>query len=155
MAYYDALIAAWNSATQPPAGVTGAGLVAGDTTQQKINKINAWTVVGAAIPMVIPTYRIYNVIDPTEYANLTPTKQDDVKSILGMGTVDVSSGTLCRTRMLSMFGAGTTTRTNLSNLAKPYDTPTVLWCAANGYPLNQQGTAGGLTLTDASNAGLV
>ena len=41
MAYYDALIAAWNSATQPPAGVTGAPLQAGDTTQGKIDKINA------------------------------------------------------------------------------------------------------------------
>lgn len=46
MAYYDALIAAWNGATTIPAGVMGTAFVAGDTTAQKLAKINAWTVLG-------------------------------------------------------------------------------------------------------------
>jgi hypothetical protein len=43
MAYYTALIAAWNSATQPPTGVTGTGLT-GLTTANKLIAINGWTV---------------------------------------------------------------------------------------------------------------
>jgi hypothetical protein len=46
MAFYDALIAAWNNATQPPAGVTGTGLTAQMTTAQKLDAINGWTVAG-------------------------------------------------------------------------------------------------------------
>ena len=46
MAYYTALITAWNGATQPPTGVTGSGLLGGDTTAQKITKVNAWTITG-------------------------------------------------------------------------------------------------------------
>ena len=47
MAQYTNLIAAWNGATQPPTGVTGSPLLGGDTTAQKLAKVQAWTVTGA------------------------------------------------------------------------------------------------------------
>jgi hypothetical protein len=43
--FYAALAAAWNAATTPPDGVTGATL-AGLTTDQKIAAVNGWTVAG-------------------------------------------------------------------------------------------------------------
>ncbi len=142
MAYYDALIAAWNGATQPPVGVTGAALTGGMTTQQKLDAVNAWTVSGPAVPMVIPTYIIYNAIDPTEFSNLSPaSNQQLVRDILSMGTVDVSVGTSVRTRLLALFGVGTTTRANLVAAAKNYDASPVPWWKANGYssPFNLTG----------------
>ena len=39
MAQYTNLIAAWNGATQPPTGVTGSPLLGGDTTAQKLAKV--------------------------------------------------------------------------------------------------------------------
>jgi hypothetical protein len=36
---YSPLVTAWNSATQPPAGVTGAPITAGMTAQQKIDTV--------------------------------------------------------------------------------------------------------------------
>ena len=46
MGYYDALVAAWNGATQPAAGVTGTALTQGMTTAQKLGAVNGWTVPG-------------------------------------------------------------------------------------------------------------
>lgn len=46
MAYYDALVAAWNSTTQPPANVTGTGLSSSMTTAQKLAALNGWAVAG-------------------------------------------------------------------------------------------------------------
>jgi hypothetical protein len=48
MDYYDPLRTAWNGATLP-AGVTGETFVAGDTTAQKLAKINGWTVAGPSL----------------------------------------------------------------------------------------------------------
>ena len=47
MADYTALQTAWNSVILPPTGVTGQRMLGGDTTAQKITKVNAWTVTGA------------------------------------------------------------------------------------------------------------
>jgi hypothetical protein len=155
VAYYDALIAAWNSTTQPPAGVTGSGLLAGDSTQKKLDKVNAWTTTGAAIRMIIPTYEIYTVMDVAEFNALTAANQQNMRDILAMGNVDLSPNKPARNRMLQLFGAGTVTRAAMSAMAVPYDTPTVNWCGRNGYPLAQNGSIGGLTLIDATAAGLV
>jgi hypothetical protein len=46
MAYYTALIAAWNGATQPPTGVTGTALISSMTTAQKLAAVNNWAVPG-------------------------------------------------------------------------------------------------------------
>lgn len=142
---YGILIAAWNSAQQPPAGVTGQALT-GLTTTQKLAAVLAWTTTGAAIPLVIPTYRIYNVIDPAEFSALTAANQQLVRDILAMGTVDASPGTSIRTRMLALFGAGTATRAALTAIAAPFDAPTVNWAAKNGYA--------GITMNDVAAAGL-
>ncbi len=126
MAYYDALVAKW--ATLPPG-----------TIAQKLANINAQTVSGAAVAMVIPTFSIYNVIVPAEFTALNATQQQTLRDILGLGSVDVSSGTQARAVILSIFGAGTATRTALIALAAPYDAPLDLWWQANGYlaPINR------------------
>jgi hypothetical protein len=152
---YTKLIAAWNSATQPPAGVTGSPLLAGDTTQQKVTKINAWTMSGSAKAMIVPTYTIYNLIDITEYTTLSAANQTIINNILSMGTVDGSPGTNIRQRIVTIFPSGTNTFTNLSNLAKNYDTPVQDWCFTNSYPTHGVNGPGNLSVSDANNAGLV
>jgi hypothetical protein len=126
MAYYDALKAKWATA---PAG----------TTASKLTWINAQTVNGPAIPMIIPTHQIYNLIVRAEFDALAAAMSQSVRDIIGMGTVDASPGTQIRARVISIFPNGTATFTNLNNLAKTYDTPQVPWATA---PLP---TGGGLS----------
>ena len=117
MAYYDALISKW--ATLAPG-----------TTAAKLTAINALTVSGTAVPMILPTYRIYNLIDATEFGALSAGNQTLVRDILGMGTVDASPGTAIRARITALFGAGTATRTALTALAATFDSPPVPWWQA-------------------------
>lgn len=142
MPYYDAMIAKWPT-LQP------------GTTAEKLVEINAATATGPAIPMVIPTYKIYNLINPAEFNALTAPNQQLVRDILGMGTVDCSAGTFIRSRIIGMFPNGTATFTSLAGLANEFDKPVVNWCGANGYPMAQSGNVGGLTQIDATAAGLV
>lgn len=116
MAYYDALITKW-------------GTLSG-TTASKLAQINAITVSGAAIPMIVPTYKIYNLIVASEFASLIAANQQLVRDILGMGTVDASAGTQVRARIVALFPSGTATFTALSALAATYDAPTVPWSTA-------------------------
>lgn len=136
MAYYDALIAKW--ATLTPG-----------TTAAKLAQINAITVAGAAQAMIIPTYRVYNLIVPTEFVALTAANQQLVRDLLNMGTVDASPGTSVRARMVAAFPSGTTTFANLSALAAQFDTPAIPWWQAT---IAQSG--GGLA-SPVSNADLV
>lgn len=154
MAYYDALISSWNSSTQPPPGVSGTALSSSMTTAQKLTAVNGWTTTGPVIPMIIPTYKVYNLISPTEFTNLSSNNQQLVRDILGMGTVDASSGTQIRSRMISIFPNGTQTFASLSSLAASYDTPVVNWCYANKYPSFGSGGPGNLSQPDCTNAGL-
>lgn len=117
MAYYDPLKAKWATA---PAG----------TTDQKLAWINAETVNGPAVKMIIPTYEIYNLISRTEFTALTGELQQGVRDIISMGTVDASPNTEIRKRIMFIFPNGTTTFTNLANFAKMYDTPQVPWWGA-------------------------
>ncbi len=55
---YAALAAAWNAATMPPDGVTGATL-SGLTTEQKIAAVNAWTVAGPTRDVPVRTVAGY------------------------------------------------------------------------------------------------
>lgn len=55
MAYYGALIAAWNSGATLPSGVTGTAFAAGDTDIQKIDKVNDWTITGPNQPVPVLT----------------------------------------------------------------------------------------------------
>lgn len=52
MAYYTNLIAAWNSATQPPAGVAGTALT-GLSTAAKLAAVNGWTVAGPNVDVQV------------------------------------------------------------------------------------------------------
>lgn len=137
MAYYDALVTKWGTLTP-------------GTTAAKLAQVNAATAAAAAIPMIVPTYKIYNLIDATEFGALTASNQQLVRDILGMGTVDGSPGTSIRARMVAIFSnASGPTRIALAALAATYDTPTTLWWQANGYssPISASdlAAAGGLT----------
>ena len=131
MAYYDALIAAWN-AGGVPSGASGTAIVGGMTTDQKMAAVNSWTVSGPTNLVVVSTYKIFNAMDPTEFAALTTAQQTRVRDILSMGTVDGSAGTHVNAVLTAVFGAGTNTRANLVALANTFKT-TVPWWRANGY----------------------
>jgi hypothetical protein len=79
MAYYTALINAWNSATQPPTGVTGTGLNGTMTTGQKLAAVNGWTVTGT-VPTVlsITGVQLANCINWGEFAALTAAQQQNL-----------------------------------------------------------------------------
>lgn len=141
---YSALQTAWNSGTQPPTGISGQALT-GLTTANKLAAVLAWTTTGAAVPMIVPTYKIYNLVDLTEFTALTAANQQLVRDILGMGTVDGSAGTSVRARLVAIFPSGIT-RTALNALAATYDSPVVNWATKNGYT--------GITLNDVAAAGL-
>lgn len=118
MAYYDALIAKW--ATLTPG-----------TTEAKLAQINALTVTGAAIPMIVPSYEIYECIDPPEFGALTAGNQTVARDIIGMGTVNGSAGTKTRARMVALFtNASGPTRLALAALAAKYDSPAIPWATA-------------------------
>lgn len=114
MAYYDALIAKW--ATLAPG-----------TTAEKLAAINALTVTGPAIPMIIKTHQIYNLIVASEFAALTAANQQLIRDILNMGEVDASPGTKVRAMVVARFPNGTATFTALAALAAKYDTPSIPW----------------------------
>lgn len=147
MAYYDALIAAWNGATQPPAGVTGSGLLAGDTTAQKLAKLNAWTVTSPAKALLTPS-AILNAIVPADLAALTSTQIALMQLLLQGTLVDASAGTAVRSQFLLIFTGKTTTISQLSALVAPYDNNQVPWYQANGYGTQP------LTLATITAAGL-
>lgn len=136
MAYYDALIAKW--ATLTPG-----------TTAQKLAQINAMTVNAASsTPAIIPTYKIYNSIVPSDFVTLSANNQQRIRDILTMGTVDASPGTNVRSVVQNIF-ANTATLTVLATLVAPYDSPQVSWWQSAGYtsPISQNDltAAGGLT----------
>jgi hypothetical protein len=156
MAYYDSLTSAWNSPTQPPSGVTGAGLVGGDTTQQKIDKINAWTVTGTIPTSFFTTSdQIANCINYPEFKALTANQQSDLLAALSIqGQIlggSSHSSLLVNGMLLDYFPGGGPTITALKALAKAI---TETWCQTNGYPFVSP-TLGALTIVDAENAGLV
>jgi hypothetical protein len=133
MAYYDALIAAWNNPTQPPPGVTGTGLSGTMTTDQKLVAQNGWTMVGPAVKMVVQATDVYNLINLTEYNALSAANQTAVNNLLSMGMLDASQGTTVRSRFVAIFPSGTQTFTALSNFAKQFDSPQTPWWIVNKY----------------------
>ena len=80
------LIAAWNNPTQPPPGVTGTGLVGGDTTDQKITKVNGWTVTGQ-IPasFFVTADQLANCVNYTEFKALTAGQQTNLLNMMNIG----------------------------------------------------------------------
>ena len=155
MAYYDALIAAWNNATQPPPGVTGNPLTVGMTTQQKCDTINQWTVLGSVTGVIVPTWRIYDAIVLTEYDATSATNQTIVNNILAMGNVNCASGSNARRRLLAIYPNTTTSNGNLLSLFNSIYTPVQDWCFTNAYPSNGPSGLGAISVIDAQKAGLV
>ena len=146
----DILIAAWNSPTQPPTGVTGIGLTAQMTTDQKLAAINAWTVpTGVPVQALLSPSTILNAIVPADLAALTSPQVAFLTLVLEGSTVNVSLGTTIRTAIQTIFSGKTTTLQNLAALVAPFDNPTQLWWQANGFgsPITQAdlAAAGGLT----------
>jgi hypothetical protein len=130
MAYYTALINAWNSATQPPAGVTGTALT-GLTTAQKLIAVNAWTVAGPAQKAIISVNAIINAVTSTDLLALTVTQLQVMTLLLaGGGSVDASPGTTVRAVFQSIFASKTTTLANLTALVAPFDNPMIPWWQA-------------------------
>lgn len=78
MVYYDALISKW--ATLTSSGTTAA------------EQVNAMTVTGPAVPTIIPTYRIYNLIVDSEFAALG---EQLIRNILGLGTFSWADALHC------------------------------------------------------------
>jgi len=146
MAYYDALIAAWNSATQPPAGVTGTAITGGMTTAQKLAAINTWTV---AVPQkaILQPSAILNAIVPGDLAALTSTQVAFLTLMLQGNTVDASVGTTIRIAIQTIFAGKTTTLTQLGALVSPFDNYQAPWGPVNGYGVT-------ITMADINGAGL-
>lgn len=153
MAYYTALIAAWNNVTQPPPGVTGTALTGGMSTAQKLAAVNAWTV-AAPQPANIPVSNIIGAIVPADFMALTALQLQQLQFLLqsAQAVYAPPAGTI-RSVFSTIFSGKATTLANLSALVAPYDNAIQSWCAANRYPIS--GTSGNLNSSDAANAGLV
>jgi uncharacterized membrane protein len=148
MAYYDALIAAWNSATQPPTGVTGTPLAVGMSTRQKLAAVNDWRVAGPAQRVILTPSQILNAIVFDDLAALTQLQISQLTLLLAGNAVDASVGTPIRLGIQKLFTGKAQTLSNLGALVAPFDSSIVSWCAANGYP------GGGINLNDVTAAGL-
>lgn len=149
MAYYTALINAWNGATQPPTGVTGTALTGGMTTAQKLAAVNGWSVTGT-IPTTINVSgsQIANCIDKTEFLALAAQKQSNILTLcnspgLLLGGSSNTSHILVGL-LLDAFSPVGATITNLTALATASIQP---WWQANSYPR-------AFDLGDVSTAGL-
>lgn len=163
MAYYDALIAAWNGATQPPAGVTGTAITGGMTTDQKIAAVNSWTVTGSIPTTVFSSgSAVANCIVWSEFAAITAAAPDTVaQKQLRLLTLlnnpgplkggSANTGDLLVGMLLDCFAANSQTIANLTAMSKGL---TQSWWSApvanGGGGLN--GTQ--MTLQDAQAAGL-
>jgi hypothetical protein len=153
---YTKLTAAWNSATQPPTGVTGQPLLSTDTTQQKVTKINGWTMVGTVpTATLVPAWQLYDEIVVTEYDAAPAASQAIINNILAMGNVNCAQGSNARRRLLAVFPSGTTSNTNLTSLFGSIYTPQQDWCFTNAYSTHGINGPGNLSVSDANNAGLV
>ena len=93
------LQSAWNSVTQPPAGVTGTGLTDGMTTAQKLTAINGWTVTGTVpTSFYVTGSQILNCINYAELKALTDIQQQKALGALRNSGAIVGGS---RTRPLS------------------------------------------------------
>ena len=133
MAYYTAFIAAWNSATQPPAGVTGVPLAG--TTAQKLALFNAWTVTG-----VVPTTlqvtgtQLLNCINWAEFAALTPAQQSNLLMLCSNDGLHLggsaNTGFVTDGMFLAYFNVAGPTIAALTVMVAGLVQP---WWQANGY----------------------
>lgn len=136
MAYYDALITAWNGATQPPSGVTGTALT-GLSTSAKLAAVNAWTVTGSVPTNFFVTgTQLLNCIDKTEFLALTAQQQSNLLALCNNGGQilggSANTSHIAPGLFLSCFtNVSGPTIVALTALAKAAITP---WWQSNGYP---------------------
>jgi hypothetical protein len=149
MAYYSALIAAWNGATQPPTGVTGTPLTGSMTTAQKLAAVNGWTVTGSVPTTIYVTgVQVANCINWAELAALTDAQRKDVlllclqDGLLLSGSAQLTH--LLPGMLLAYFSVSGPTITALTALAAATPQP---WWQYAGYP-------GPFNTNDTSLAGL-
>lgn len=121
MAYYDALITKW--ATLSPG-----------STAQKLAQLNAATGTGPAVPAKLSPSAILNAIVFADLALLTQLQVTQLTLLLQGNEVDASPGTSIRLGIQALFAGKTQTLNQLGALVAPYDTPTIPWWQANGYP---------------------
>ena len=158
MAYYTALQTAWNSVTQPPTGVTGQGLVGGDTTAQKITKVNAWTIVGT-IPtsFMVTGPQLVNCVNFAEFKALTATQQSNLLALFQTAETPALLGGSGNTTLLTVglildaFPIAGPTIANLTALAKATIRP---WWQVPVVE-NGGGLSSPVTIEDTKAAGLV
>jgi hypothetical protein len=150
MAYYSALIAAWNTGTVP-VGVVGSALT-GQSTAQKIININAWTLT-STIPAVytITGAQISSCIKWSEFAALTAAQQSLVMQLCAIPVLSVGSSAaeialLADGMIIDFFPPGGPTITALSALAPSAQA----WVTA----LAGGGLNGPVSLADTQAAGL-
>lgn len=132
MAYYTNLINAWDSATQPPSGVTGTGLTAQMTTAQKVTALNGWTITGS-IPTTMQTtgLAVLQCIAIADFNALTAAQQQTVLQICAMPQLIGGSASLIGQLLGTLFAGKTTTLNAFITLAQATVQP---WWQANGYP---------------------
>lgn len=150
MAYYTALISAWNTGTVP-VGVVGTALT-GQTTAQKIININGWTLT-STIPAAytITGMQIASCIKWSEIAALTVDQRREVLTLCTITSLSVGSSAaeialLADGMIIAYFPPGGATITALSALAPAAQA----WVTASaGGGLN-----GPVSLADTQAAGL-
>lgn len=149
MAYYTALINAWNGATQPPTGVVGTAITGGMTTAQKLAAVNGWSVTGSVPTSFFTTGdKILNCINWSEFNALTSVQQSNVLAMCNIvgqllgGSAQTSH--LVAGMIIAYFPAAGPTITALTALAQGSTNP---WWQVNGYPRT-------FDLGDVSTAGL-
>ena len=153
--YYDALIAAWNNSAQPPPGVTGTGLVAGDSTDAKIVKVNGWTIVGQ-IPasFFVTADQLANCVAYAEFKVLTAVQQSNLLNLFNISGPllggSANTSLLVVGMIIDYFPSNSTTISNLTKLAKAAIQPWWQAPVAN----NGGGLAGPVSLADTQAAGL-
>lgn len=153
MAYYDVLIAAWNSSIQPPAGVIGTGLSSAQNTVTKLSNLNGWTVTGT-VPtnLTVTGSQILNCVAWSEFSGLTAQQQNNVLNMCAVpggllgGSTNV--GLIVSGMIVATFPSSGATIASLTALAKA---TTQSWAQANGYPYDS--SRGNLNGNDLSAAG--
>jgi hypothetical protein len=150
MSYYTNLINAWNSATQPPTGVTGTPLT-GLTTANKIIAVNGWTITGT-VPTVLSVTgtQLLNCINYAEFKALTATQQANLLALCNSPGLliggSANTAQMADGMILDYFtNHSGPTILALTALAQAAVTP---WWQANGYsgPISQPDvTAAGLS----------
>jgi len=150
MAYYTALINAWNSTTQPPSGVTGTGLT-GLATAAKLAAINAWTV--SNVPLTTwyaSAAQVAQCIVLSEFTALAVAVRMEIWAILSLQFPLKGGNTSVMGQIAVLMPSATCPLTYANFVALSQTVAgTSLWWQANGYTspisLNDLAAAGGLT----------